>query len=144
MFKMDQSKIFPLICPAVDRVVSRVLRAIVSPVPLCLPNRRLPLCLPYLYHCVSLLPLCLPNLYQCVAHFASNSSNGGYSRWLYVLLTHKITVVIEVEPIGLIYSFAIRIIVAVIAILASLVRKRRYHSGPSLLTILIRRGSRKY
>ena len=46
---------------------SRMLRAIVSPVPLCLPNCGFPLCLPYLYHCVSHLPLCLPNLYQCVA-----------------------------------------------------------------------------
>ena len=44
-----------------------MLRAIVSPVPLCLPNSGLPLCLPDLYHCVSHLPLCLPNLYQCVA-----------------------------------------------------------------------------
>ena len=83
-------------------------------VPLCLPNSGLPLCLPYLYHCVPHLSLCL--LYQCVAHFAHQKKT-----WILIqtvamevmpvhlfLLTHKITVVIEVEPVGLINTFAIR------------------------------------
>ena len=38
-------------------VKCRLLRVIVSPMPSCLPNSSLPLCLPYLYHCVSPFPL---------------------------------------------------------------------------------------
>ena len=45
----------------------RLLRAIVSPVPLYRRSCGLPLCRTYLYHCVAGVPLCRPDLYQCVA-----------------------------------------------------------------------------
>ena len=58
----------------------RLLRAIVSPVQLCLPNSGLPLCLPDLYHSVSHLPLCFPNLTHVVS-IQFNFKTSTYCIW---------------------------------------------------------------